>query len=142
MATTLCRCKSAVINSITAGGLVSCSIIQDDEIIEKQYSDSRQKSIYGGGEVKGITVTVTDEELYTALSKGTRITSAVVVMEEAYDTDDTILGANTLTATLTGGYVSEAVELTSSTDGSPAEFAITMMLCRGKTGTEGTFAIS
>lgn len=140
---TVARATSIVVNALTAAMPVSCAPIQDDELVEKQYSDSRQPSYWAGKEVKGIRITVADKEYYDALKKGTRITSAIVKMESATHTDgvqETI--GDVVTGTLTGGIVTEAVELESSTDGAPVEFAITMMLCRGKDGTEGTFEVT
>ena len=141
---TAARCTSIVVNTtLTAEYPLSCAIIQDDELVEKMYSDTRQPSYWAGKEVKGIRITVADLEFWEGLKKGTRITTAIVQIESAIHTDGTAESAGSVvTATLTGGIVTEAVEMESSTDGAPVEYAITMMLCRGTDATEGTFAIS
>lgn len=148
MATTAARCSSIVVTpdggaALTAVFPISCSVIRDDELVEKQYSDSRQKSYYAGAEVKGITLTVCDLEFWEGLFKGKRVTTAIVKLESTLDTDGTAhTVGDVVTATLTTGIVTEAVSMESSTDGAPVEYAITIMLCRDTDGTEGTFVIS
>lgn len=145
MATEAARCTSIKVTpsggaELTAVFPISCAPIYDDEVIEKQYSDSRQKSVYGGAEVKGLRFTCCDTEIWAALKKGTRVTSAVVKVEAAKDVDGTdIVAGDILTHTLSGGYVKDAVEAESTQDGAPMEYTFYVELCRAKsTGTEGT----
>ena len=148
MATTACRATAISVtpdggSALTASFPVKAKPIKDDEIPTKNFSDSRQVSIFGGNEVAGLEITVCDLEFYQALKKGTRVTTASVTVESTKDADGTALTAgDALTATLTGGYVSEDPSQDTSVDGLPIEWTFKIMLCRGKDGTEGTFVES
>ena len=129
MAGTAARCKSITVTGVTGAvkDPISFSIIQDDELIEKVYSDGTQPKYYVGKETRGITFTCADKAVYAALYKGKKIASLVCVAEGSLNSEGTIDAATAVTATLTNGIVLEAVAFESSTDGSPVEYTVTVM---------------
>lgn len=135
--------------SVNADGpytdLVSGGIVWDDELVEKQYSTQRTPKYFLGKISRGVKFVTADGNAMTALKKGTVVESAVLTFEGVLASDATALGSSTMaTATLTNGVVTDAVALEASTDGAPAEFAVTIMCATMHDGgnTEGTLVIS
>ena len=142
MAGTAARCKSITLGAKTYKDPVSCSIVQDDELIEKMYSDSTFPVYFGGREVLGITFTSADKDIVTDFQKGTQLDSdLVVVIEGSLNSEGTIDAATAITATLSGGMVTEMVQIESTTDGAPIEYTVTCMAFNDA-GTPGTLVVS
>ena len=128
--------------AVTVGSLTNFSVIRDTELIEEQYADSRFKAIYGGPEVIGISITCKDLDVWKNFPKGKFITTVTGKIEGVVLGDGTSEDQDDTTATLTNGYVSEAVALELGPDGTPAEISITIMGCRHPdTGADSTLVV-
>lgn len=131
MAGSAARCKSITFGTTAAENPISCAIIRDPELIKKVYSDSNLPRYYKGENVAGLRVTFADVALYKQYKKGDVITSLTVVIEKADEVVSTGGGGATdITATLSNGVVTEAVEFESSQDGAPVEYSVTVMIAR------------
>ena len=134
---TLAKVVSIVINGTTVSDPISVSVIRDNELIDKQYGNTRQPRYFQGKTVKGVTFVCADVAIFKAFKKGTRVSTLTAVLEAGRDTDGTLEAGNDgLTIAITssgasaGSIVTEAVSFESTTDGAPAEYSITVMLCR------------
>jgi len=131
---TIGRLKSVAITTTGTGGTaiatvlnpISGSIIEDDELVKKVYSNTRKAKYYAGEEVQGVSFTCADRAVWAACKKGNKVTSCVLVFEGTVDSDGT-LETGTVTATVTNGIIDEAPTMESSTDGAPAEFTVKVM---------------
>lgn len=137
------RVTTIKINGTSVSDPVSVSIIRDNELIEKLSSNSRKAQYYQGKTVKGVQFVCRDVAIFKAFKKGTRVTSFEGKIESAIETDGTTEDGSTETVVTIedSAIVTEAVSFETSTDGGPAEYSITVMLCRSASGTPGKLLI-